>query len=108
MAAVVEFTSGTLTTLLTPTAGNTATGSGSAGNVPAIQTLNPADFTANVAQGMGAIPSEIEQFIRLLSAGDAANSVTGWGFDYWTTAVLVQKFLQAHISKGAPSSYSPV
>lgn len=102
MAAVVEFTSGTITTLQTPTAINAT-----AGNVPSVLFLNPSDLTAGSKQGMADIPQEIIQFINLLSVGDVTNSVTGWGFDFWTTAVLVQKFLQALLSKGAPSSYSP-
>lgn len=102
MAAVVSLASGTITTLFTPTAPNAT-----AGNVPQIQNLDPNDLTASTPQGMASIPSEIIQFINLLSVGDGTTAVAGWGFDFWTTVDLVQTFLQALKMKGAPSSYNP-
>ena len=107
MAATVSFITGTtITTLRTPTTGNTSTGSGSAGNVPNLLTINPLDFTGT-AQGMATIPDEIIQFVNLCSVGDGSTSVTGWGMDFWSTAVFIMKCLQALTAKGAPSSYSP-
>ena len=107
MAATVSFITGTtITALRTPTTGNTSTGTGSAGNVPELLTINPLDFTGT-AQGMEGIPSEITQFIALCATGDGSTSVLGWGMDFWSTAVFITKCLQALTMKGAPSSYSP-
>jgi len=109
MAATVAFVSGTtITALRTPTTGNTAAGAGSSGNVPQLLTINPLDFTGGTNQGMASIPDEIMQFVNICATGDATNSVVGWGMDWFSTAVFIQKCLQAIISKGAPSSYSPV
>ncbi len=109
MAAVVQFKSGTtITALRTPTTGNTAAGTGSAGNVPQLIGINPLDFTGGTNQGMAGIPDEIIQFVNICAAGDATNSVTGWGMDWPSTAVFIMKCLQAITQKGLPSSYSPV
>lgn len=108
MPATVSFITGTtITTLRTPTTGNTSTGTGSAGNVPNLLTLNPLDLTGGSAQGMENIPDEIVQFVNLCSVGDGSTSVAGWGMDFWSTAVFITKCLQALTQKGAPSSYSP-
>lgn len=108
MAATVQFASGTtITALRTSTTGNTSTGSGSAGNVPVLVNLNPLDITGGSNQGMAAIPDEIIQFTNICAVGDATNSVTGWGMDFWSTAVFILKCYQALVQKGAPSSSSP-
>jgi hypothetical protein len=108
MAATVGFISGgTITALKTPTTGNTSTGSGSAGNVPTLQSINPLDFTGGSKQGMENIPDEIRQFVNICSTGDNNTSVAGWGMDFWSTAVFIRMCLTAMIQHGAPSSYSP-
>ena len=88
-------TSGTWTTIRTPTTGNTPLTNA---NNPTLLNINPLDLTGGTPQGMAVLPDEVDQFVKL--------AVAQWGLSYWSTVILLNTMLTAIQMRGAPAQYA--